>query len=169
MKKFLLATTVSMLLFSLSCKNDSKDDTTNLLLLLVAASKSQTINYNSDTLVFVKNSASSVQPIVTNGTSSDEFTITPNLSNSLAINSGTGTISGTPTQSQTRTAYIVAINSGKTTAKFDLIVENNSGSGRCNTNGVAAGCPNAKPYSCADQVNLCYTVLSDCKKDSRCY
>ncbi|MBW9232692.1 hypothetical protein [Leptospira santarosai] len=139
------------------------------MLLLVATSKSQTINYNSDTLVFVKNSASSVQPVVTNGTNSDEFTITPNLSNSLAISSGTGTIFGAPTQSQTRTAYIVTLNGGKTTAKFDLIVENNSGSGRCNTNGVAAGCPNAKPYSCADQVSLCYAVLSDCKKDSHCY
>ncbi|MBM9501446.1 Ig domain protein [Leptospira sp. 201903071] len=154
--------------FTFSCKSEPKDDeTTNLLLLLTLTN--QTITYGTDVIVFVKNTTNSFKPTITNPSNSDIVTISPSLTNSISVDGRLGTLSGSPTQSQTRRSYSASLNSGKATAKFDLIVENNAESGRCNTSGVAAGCVGAQPYSCVDQPNTCFRELSDCKRDSYCY
>ncbi|MCG6192081.1 Ig domain protein [Leptospira sp. FAT2] len=168
MKKFLTTFTISLLLFTQACKNDPKDDeTTNLMLLL--ALTTQTITYGANTVVFVKNVTNSLAPTITNPSSSDIVTISPSLTNSISIDSRSGRLSGSPTQSQTRVTYTANLNSGKATTKFDLIVENTAGSGRCNSSGIANGCGVAQPYSCADQPTTCFRDLSDCRKDSYCY
>lgn len=168
MNKFLTTILLSSLLLIMSCKNDSKDDeTTNLFLLL--ALTNQTITYGANTIVFVKSTANFFKPTITNPSNSDLVTISPNLTNSISIDSRLGSLSGSPAQSQTRTTYTVNLNSGKATAKFDLIVENTLGSGRCNSSGISAGCTGTQPYSCTDQPNTCFRDLSDCRKDSFCY